>query len=208
MSTEPVTGLTEWEAGQTQPHVPVNAQLRALAILGRGVVATIATADPGSPAEGDSHLVGVGTGAFAGKDGQIAYYSGGWKFLVPQFGWEVVLLSDGSRLRWTDLTTDAWLIVSPSVSAGRGDAAAPLVAGVDATTQRWSTPLTADRAVTLSTTGAKIGDRFRIVRGAAATGAFNLNVGTGPLKALASAGTWCDVEFDGSAWFLSAYGSL
>lgn len=41
-----------------------------------------------------------------------------------------------------------------------------------------------------------------------ATGAFNLNVGTGPLKAMGTAGSFADVEFDGSAWALTAYGTL
>lgn len=54
-------------------------------------------------------------------------------------------------------------------------------------------------AITLSTTGAYNGAKFRIVREASATGAFNLNVGTGPLKALTAASTWCEVEYDGSA---------
>jgi hypothetical protein len=71
-------------------------------------------------------------------------------------------------------------------------------------TQRWDTTLTADRAVSLGTATAWNGARFRIVR--TATGAFSLNVGAG-LKAL-SADTWCDVEYDGSAWILTAYGSL
>ena len=93
---------------------------------------------------------------------------------------------------------------NPRVSADNGDAAVTLTPGQSAPTQRWATTLTADRAVTLSTsswTGAK----FRIVR--TGGGAFNLNVGTGPLKALA-ANTWADVEFDGSAWVLTGYGSL
>lgn len=89
----------------------------------------------------------------------------------------------------------------------RGDVAATLTAGVDNLTQLWNTPLTAPRAVTLSTTGVWAGARFRIVRSAAATGAFNLNVGTGPLKALA-VGQWCDVEYVGSAWVLTGFGSL
>ena len=93
-------------------------------------------------------------------------------------------------------------------SKSNGDVAATLTVGSSATTQKWTAALTADRAVTLSTTGAKAGDRFRIVRTAAATGAFNLNVGTGPLKALSAAGQWCDVEYDGSAWALVGYGSL
>lgn len=93
------------------------------------------------------------------------------------------------------------------VSADVGNAAKTLLARVDEPTQRWNTAITADRAVTLSTTGAVNGDRFRIVRTAAATGAFNVNVGTGPLKALAAA-TWAEVEFDGTAWLLTAFGSL
>lgn len=95
-----------------------------------------------------------------------------------------------------------------SVSADKGDAAATLTVLSSDITNRWLTPLTADRAVTLSTTGAWNGAKFRIVRGAGATGAFNLNVGTGPLKALSAAGQWCEVEFYGSAWILTAYGTL
>lgn len=33
------------------------------------------------------------------------------------------------------------------------------------------------------------------------------SLGTGPLKALA-AGQWCEVDYDGSAWVLTAFGSL
>ena len=97
--------------------------------------------------------------------------------------------------------------VNPSVSSDNGDAAVTLTAGKNALIQRWATAITADRAVTLSTTGAYTGATFRVVRESTATGAFNLNVGTGPLKALA-AGTWCDVAFNGTAWQLTGYGSL
>jgi hypothetical protein len=65
--------------------------------------------------------------------------------------------------------------------------------------------LTADRAVTLSTTGAFNGLAYKITR--TGGGAFNLTVGTGPLKALAT-GQWCEVVFDGTAYYLSAYGTL
>ena len=91
------------------------------------------------------------------------------------------------------------------VTADVGNAAKTLQYRLDEETQIWATTLTADRAVTLSTTGAIAGAKFRIVR--TATGAFNLNVGTGPLKAL-GIGTWCDVEYNGSAWVLTAYGAL
>lgn len=88
-----------------------------------------------------------------------------------------------------------------------GDVAATLTIGTSSQTNIWNTPLTTNRAVTLSATGAAIGDKFRITRQTAASGVSNLNVGTGPLKALA-AGQWCDVEYDGSAWVLVAAGSL
>lgn len=103
---------------------------------------------------------------------------------------------------------DSWSVVKPgSVGADVGNASKTLTVDVDETTQVWNTAITADRAVTLSTTGGKNGDEFHITRTAAATGAFNLNVGTGPLKALA-AGTWCIVRYNGSAWVLYAYGAL
>ena len=74
-------------------------------------------------------------------------------------------------------------------------------------TNIWASPLSANRTVTLSTTNAFSGCKFRITRRASSTGAFNLNVGSGPLKALAT-GQWCDVEYDGAAWQLVASGSL
>jgi hypothetical protein len=77
---------------------------------------------------------------------------------------------------------------------------------VSAETLRFNTPLTANKAVTLSTTNAYNGAKFRVFRTAAATGAFDLDVGGG-LKILA-AGQWCDVEHDGAAWRLTASGSL
>lgn len=93
------------------------------------------------------------------------------------------------------------------VSADNGDAAKTLQARKSETTQKWATALTANRAVTLSGTGVYNGAKFRIVRTAASTGAFTLDVGTGPLKSLA-VGQWCEVEYDGAAWMLTAFGAL
>jgi hypothetical protein len=94
---------------------------------------------------------------------------------------------------------------SVGVSADRGNVGVTLVLGVDKATQVFATTLTADRAVGLSGTNSHEGGRFRIVRSAA--GAFNLNVGTGPLKALAQ-DEWCEVTHNGSAWVLTAFGTL
>ncbi|MER9628387.1 hypothetical protein [Mesorhizobium sp. M0296] len=64
--------------------------------------------------------------------------------------------------------------------------------------------LTANRTLTLSTTGALAGKtRFKVTRTGA--GAFNLSVGG--LKDLVQ-NTWCEVVYDGAAYYLSAYGAL
>lgn len=104
-------------------------------------------------------------------------------------------------------TTNKVCFESRRVSADNGDLAKTLTYGSNETTQRWATPLTAPRAVTLSTTSAVNGAHFHIVRTAAATGASTLDVGTGPLKSLAVS-QWCDVEYQGAAWMLTGFGSL
>jgi hypothetical protein len=86
-----------------------------------------------------------------------------------------------------------------------GDADATLFPLVSRKTNYWITALTADRTITLSTTAVYSGCTFRIAR--PASGAFNLSVGSGPLKALA-AGTWCEVVYDSFQWRLAAYGAL
>lgn len=73
------------------------------------------------------------------------------------------------------------------------------------TYEKFTGTLTAARQVTLSTTGAIAGNKFFITR--TGGGAFNLNIGTGPLKALAQ-NQWCIVVYDGTAWYLAAFGSL
>jgi hypothetical protein len=96
---------------------------------------------------------------------------------------------------------------SNTVTADAGDANFTVAAGTS-TTIIYNTPITALRSVTLATSGAQNGDFARVVRTASCTGAFNINVGTGPLKALTAAGQWCDVQYNGSAWVLTAYGTL
>lgn len=91
------------------------------------------------------------------------------------------------------------------VNTGVGDASATLTWGLSKQTAFWGTTLTADRTVTLATANAPEGASFKICR--TAGGAFNLNVGSGPLKALA-AGQWAEVTYNGSAWQLTGSGNL
>jgi hypothetical protein len=75
---------------QAQKHVTHNEALKRLdtvvqlAVLG----ATLAT-PPTAPEEGDRYIVGsAATGAWAGKDGQIAaFLDGAWDFATPKPGW-------------------------------------------------------------------------------------------------------------------------
>ena len=93
------------------------------------------------------------------------------------------------------------------VSGDQGDNSITATVGQTAPTIRYGTALTAPRTITLATTDVPNGSKFRVVRQAAATGASGLAVGTGPLKTLAL-GEWCDVEYNGSAWILTAFGAL
>ena len=71
--------------------------------------------------------------------------------------------------------------------------------------QRLNVPITANRTVTLSTSFAQQGTEATFTRTAASTGAFNWDIGG--LKSL-TAGQWCKVGYDGSAWVLLQFGGL
>lgn len=96
------------------------------------------------------------------------------------------------------------------VSPNRGDISVTLVPGVDYETQYFRTNLTANRTVTLSTTNARNGSRFRVIR--EGVGAFTLDVGG--LKTIPSATkAFVDVVFTvdpaiGDFWVLAGYGTL
>jgi len=92
---------------------------------------------------------------------------------------------------------------SAAVSSDRGDTDVTLSAGTDAPTQRFATALSADRRVVLEV-GFR-GASFRIVRSGG--GPFSLDVGG--LKTIPSdTAAFVDVQHDGDAWRLVAYGRL
>lgn len=109
-------------------------------------------------------------------------------------------------LRIRNSSNTAWLLFSATqtgYATVATDADFTLTPITSAPNQRHTGTLTANRAITLSTTNAYAGMKFRITR--TGTGAFNLSVGG--LKNLTT-NTWCEVTFDGTAWYLSAYGTL
>ena len=80
-----------------------------------------------------------------------------------------------------------------------------LAANLDARTIVHSATITTSATIDLSTLNVFKGATFHITRTGGGAGV--LNVGTGPLKALVT-NEWCEVTYNGSAWYLSAYGSL
>lgn len=146
---------------------------------------------------------------------------GDWQYTAPPTGgtwqrgdkvWNSNAQAGGFIVGWicaTPGTPGGWLPIGiiPDLFVNWGDAGATLTVGSSFETNVWQSPLTADRTVTLSSTGAYRGAKFRITRTNGATGAFNLIVGsTGKNLAV---GQWCDVQWDGSSsWLVTAYGTL
>jgi hypothetical protein len=117
-------------------------------------------------------------------------------------GWKSAKLESVDGLK---TISGQWAIDGNGVDTDVGDADKTLTVGVSLHTQRYATTLTANRTVTLSSTGAYNGAKFRVVR--TGLGSFTLNVGG--LKTIASAtAAFVDVVYDGSAWRLAAYGAL
>lgn len=125
--------------------------------------------------------------------------SAGSGFVLDQ-GKRAWVYSDGSTA--IQIMRPGDLMACEAVSS---DADFTLTWNSNAETIRHTGTLTADRAVTLSTTGAVKGARWRIAR--TGSGAFNLNVGTGPLRALRQ-NMWAEFVYDGSAWYLERSGAI
>lgn len=109
------------------------------------------------------------------------------------------VISDGAK--WKPVRPLASRVVS------NANANMTLTALANSPTQIMKGTLTAARTISLSTTYAYSGARFRIKR--EATGLFNLvvNLAVGLNINLAGAG-WMDVEYDGTAWVQTASGGL
>lgn len=83
-------GLPFIQDSQAQKHVTHNEALRILDAVIQIVVEDVTrTTPPGSPAEGERHVVAGGaSGAWAGHAGTIAtWQDGAWVFLTPKTGW-------------------------------------------------------------------------------------------------------------------------
>lgn len=187
------------ETISTDAAATIIAHANAPTILHTGTLTasraiTVSTA--GATAGDTFEIRRTGTGAFPLVIGSLCALGTGEWCKIKYDGSAWVLLALGAL--FSPVTTI-------SVDASAAFTYAPHAHG---RTVYLTAAISADRAVTLSTTNAVAGDRVRFIRTAAATGAFNWNIGTGPLKALSAASTFADVEYNGSAWVLFGSGSV
>ena len=111
----PNLSLPYLAAAQAQKHVTLNEALSLIDVLVQmAVVAIGATTPPGTPAEGERHIIGSGaTGAWSGWDNSIALFSGGaWLRLIPQIGWMAWAVSASELLVWSG---SAWVSFVPNL---------------------------------------------------------------------------------------------
>ncbi|HIQ52642.1 MAG TPA: DUF2793 domain-containing protein, partial [Pseudomonas pachastrellae] len=94
MSNTPNNAIPYVPESTIDPAAGLNLALVTIDALLQAAVQSITNTPPGSPAEGERHLVGTaGTGDFAGHDNQIAQYlDGAWRFYAARV---VVNLDDG-----------------------------------------------------------------------------------------------------------------
>ena len=88
---DPNLGLTYgWLQGENNWHTGMDANLKRLgAVVGLSVKSRSLTAPPATSTAGDRYIVAAGaTGAWTGRDGEIAVWIGGaWEFHAPRIGW-------------------------------------------------------------------------------------------------------------------------
>lgn len=112
--TTPKLGMPELSVSQAGKEITHN---QALAILDQTAQLTVVSrtnTPPGSPANGAAYIVtATATGAWAGKENQIAYWLSSvaaWQFIVPANGWLAWSNADSKTYRleagsWVELAT-------------------------------------------------------------------------------------------------------
>jgi hypothetical protein len=204
--------LTRWDAGkETTAEGGSNAgsdyTLRAFTDAGtlRAIALKISRANGDATFEAKGTFGGLVSGAAGFQSGSVTIGTIPSASLFPRTsiycsdlgGGGGHISSDGTA--WRRERSDSYEVRSTDAGA-----AFTYTHLTSAQTQRLTAGITAARTVTL-TAGAPSGVRARFIRDAAATGAFNWAIGG--LKNL-TAGTWCEIESDGTNWFLAEYGSL
>lgn len=121
--TTPILELDELEDSQSQPHVPLNAAVRALEQYAQLLVLDLDLSSPPAAVDGDCYIVASGgSGAWAGWDNSIAYYSGGWLRIEPRVGMMAYVIDEDTYYQFTGSSPGGWAALSIS---GGGPSAEP-----------------------------------------------------------------------------------
>lgn len=213
MTTFPQIGQSTLEAGQAGAEVTVNTALLALDTFIFPTVASQETAPPGSPAEGDRHLViATATGAFAGMENNIAIYWGAdWVFYTPPEGAKVKDLETGQEFYFTG---SAWMslpgLVIPFITATVAWGSMPLAVTEykGATAQRWVGDLRGKKRIRISNldmaldstvTGAKVAVQYSVNSGSSWAYCDAAGANSGPNALIDGSGSAAGTPIQG-AW--------
>ncbi|MGH9716395.1 MAG: DUF2793 domain-containing protein [Candidatus Acidiferrales bacterium] len=128
VTTGPKLGLANYaDIGANFPN-SLRALLRGIDALVQASVLSVTTAaPPGSPSDGDAYVVAASaTGAWSGKDGQIAVWSAAiatadtntkvpaWEFHAPKAGW---LVFNSGDTKFYAYNGTSWIATNVGVSA-------------------------------------------------------------------------------------------
>lgn len=101
-----------WTVGESGWNNQVDANWNRIgAIMQIGVLDRDLNVAPGSPAVGDTYIVGPSpTGAWAGRAGQIAIRRTGnqWEFYQPQMGWLAYIADEEAISVYKTTPTVGW----------------------------------------------------------------------------------------------------
>ncbi|MGB4101334.1 MAG: DUF2793 domain-containing protein [Alphaproteobacteria bacterium] len=103
MSNTPNLALAYIAAGQAQKEVTHNDALNDLDALAQlAVLDRTLNAPPGSPATGDTYIIGASpTGAWSGFAGRVAAWYSGWRVKSPGAGWAAWARAENRLLYYT-----------------------------------------------------------------------------------------------------------
>jgi hypothetical protein len=114
MVTTPNLALTLIDQSQSQKEVTANNAFIRMEVPLIGAVDRAINTPPGSPANGDSYIVGGSpTGAWAGKANNLAYYYGGWYFIVPKEGLSLWVNDEDIFYTWNGTS---WIVTNNPTS--------------------------------------------------------------------------------------------
>jgi hypothetical protein len=188
--SEPILPFAVWPSGITEASIPANDNSLRNEILNGLVISDSATAQPGSPVDGDIYIIpaaATGTQWATFDEFDLAIYrSGTWYAYAPVSG--IVVNLAGVLYRWTG---SAYAIVSGGSGAGA--------------------PVVAESGTNLDATSANAGNYTRFTNGSAKTYTFDdaegfasgaeyhgRNVGAGDLTITAAGGMTINAPAGGS----------